>query len=171
MELARLLGSIDLSGSLRNVYFAAFSGEESGLVGSTDFTAASPDFVSSLRLVYNFDCPVMGGRPLLGVIATSRSDDFLLEIGDATGYPFPVQHMHSKHSDHFPFLRRGIPAIWQLSSGPLRTTGRGWGHTAADTIDKIDERELREAGMMAGLIVMRLLHCIDFPFEAPPDAC
>ncbi len=169
MELARLFGALDLSQARRSIYFAAFSGEESGLIGSSSFAAGSPDLLSMLRVVYNFDCPAMGGRPLLGVIASGRADDFFIGIGNDTGYPFPIRHMRTRFSDHYPFLSRGIPAIWQLSSGPARTTGRGWGHTAADTLDKIDERELREASMMAGMIVLRLLYAPAIPFEVPPD--
>ena len=31
--------------------------------------------------------------------------------------------------------------------------GRGWGHTRADTRDKVDDRNLREHGMLAALLI------------------
>jgi Zn-dependent M28 family amino/carboxypeptidase len=66
-------------------------------------------------------------------------------------------------SDHAPFVEKGIPAIWQLSKVAPGVFNRGWGHTSADTLDKIDERELREAAMMAGMIVLRLIFSEEFP--------
>jgi hypothetical protein len=35
-------------------------------------------------------------------------------------------------------------------------TGRGWGHTAADTLDKLDVRALREATATTARILLRM---------------
>jgi len=61
---------------------------------------------------------------------------------DAEPHPF---------SDQWPFVRRGVPALQLHSDSGDR--GRGWGHTHADTRDKVDDRNIREHAMLTALLV------------------
>lgn len=52
--------------------------------------------------------------------------------------------------DQWPLVRRGVPGYFVAS---VRETeglgrGRGWGHTAADTLDKLDARNLPEQALL-----------------------
>ena len=85
---------------------------------------------------------------------TSRASD-----SSASAAGQPVVHEPDPHpfSDHWPFLRAGVPAL-QLHSEPPEggERGRGWGHTTADTRDKVDPRNLREHAMLTALLVREL---------------
>jgi Zn-dependent M28 family amino/carboxypeptidase len=64
----------------------------------------------------------------------------------------------SAASDHWPFLMQGIPAVNMGSEpSPARLiVGRGWGHTTADMMDKVDPRNLQEGVMVIARLVLRL---------------
>jgi Zn-dependent M28 family amino/carboxypeptidase len=50
-----------------------------------------------------------------------------------------------------------VPALQLHSQAPSGAErGRGWGHTRADTRDKVDPRNLREHAMIAALLVREL---------------
>jgi hypothetical protein len=66
------------------------------------------------------------------------------------------------NSDHFPFSLAGVQAVWALTSHP--ESGVGWGHTAADTLDKVQPRILRDT---AGTITRLFLRMASSPGELP----
>jgi hypothetical protein len=53
---------------------------------------------------------------------------------------------------------QGIPAVTMGSEpSPARLiVGRGWGHTTADMMDKVDPRNLQEGVMVIARLVLRL---------------
>jgi len=59
-------------------------------------------------------------------------------------------------SDNFPFLMAGVPSIAMLSKENDRAMGRGFGHTAMDTLDKVSERDMKECAMVAARVLLRL---------------
>jgi Zn-dependent M28 family amino/carboxypeptidase len=59
-------------------------------------------------------------------------------------------------SDNFPFVMQGIPAINLVRRGVDPKLGRGYGHTAADTLDKVSEVALRDSAMVVARLVLRL---------------
>jgi Zn-dependent M28 family amino/carboxypeptidase len=83
--------------------------------------------------------------------------DLARRLGDTAGQPVHVEGTPHPYSDHWPFLRAGVPAV-QLHSQPAtgHERGRGWGHTAADTRDKVDRRNLRDHAVLATLLVADL---------------
>ena len=60
---------------------------------------------------------------------------------DSFGSSFAVDEEFFPYTDAWPFVEEGIPAVTAGSTSD--GTGRGWGHTHADTLDKIDRRDLR----------------------------
>ncbi|SEH13023.1 Zn-dependent amino-or carboxypeptidase, M28 family [Natronorubrum sediminis] len=126
--------------------------EEIGLLGA-DALADELD-LESIRAVINVD----GAGRFRTLRAYSHGSTAIEamaeEVTDAAGQP--VSHEPDPHpfSDHWPFLREGVPAL-QLHSEPPEGAerGRGWGHTAADTRDKVDPRNLREHAMLTALLV------------------
>ena len=79
------------------------------------------------------------------------------ETCEAWGQPVSFDRDPHPYSDHWAFLRWGVPAL-QLHSEPPggAERGRGWGHTHADTRDKVDPRNLREHSMLTALLVREL---------------
>ncbi|SFR60484.1 MULTISPECIES: M28 family metallopeptidase [Halorubrum] len=73
-------------------------------------------------------------------------------VSTATRRPIEVDAQPHPFSDQWPFVRRGVPALQLHSDSGDR--GRGWGHTHADTRDKVDDRNVREHAMLIALLVV-----------------
>nr|WP_232688701.1 M28 family metallopeptidase [Halobacterium zhouii] len=146
---ARVLADLDLDCAVR---VATVGAEEVGLLGSQALASSlDPERV---RAVVNVD----GAGRYRTLRAFTFGEDAFESAVDAVAERAnrPVEttaHVHP-YSDHWPFLRRGVPAV-QLHS-VTEERGRGWGHTHADTRDKADARNLREHGMLAALLVQDL---------------
>lgn len=137
------------------VRIVAVGCEELGLLGAEALTEQLD--LESVRAVVNVD----GAGRYRNLKALSHGSERLAELADevtdAVGQP--VVHDPDPHpfSDHWPFLREGVPAL-QLHSEPPEggERGRGWGHTTADTRDKVDPRNLREHAVLTALLVREL---------------
>ncbi|MFC4247329.1 M28 family peptidase [Natribaculum luteum] len=137
------------------VRIAGVGCEEIGLLGAEALAAAVDE--ADVRAVVNVD----GAGRFRNLQAYSHTSEPLAEAAERVGreYGQPVVHEPDPHpfSDHWPFLRTGVPSL-QLHSEPPAggERGRGWGHTAADTRDKVDPRNLREHAMLTALLVWEL---------------
>jgi Zn-dependent M28 family amino/carboxypeptidase len=151
LEVARALSAreADLD---RRVEFVVFGAEEVGLVGSSRLAAErDPD---SIAAVLNVD-GVLRARGLQ--FYTHRFDALgaaVRRVTDRLGHPATVVPRTNPHSDHWPFVRRGVPGYHVRATGEDR--GRGWGHTEADTVDKLDRRDLREAAIVLTELAVEL---------------
>ncbi|MCU4740616.1 M28 family metallopeptidase [Natronoglomus mannanivorans] len=137
------------------VRIAGVGCEEIGLLGAE---ALAEDLdLEDVRVVVNVD----GAGRFRDLKAYSHASESLERLVDRVTSEVgqPVVHEPDPHpfSDHWPFLRRGVPAL-QLHSEPPDggERGRGWGHTEADTRDKVDRRNLREHAMVSALLVRAL---------------
>ncbi len=146
---ARVLADLELD---RRVRLAGVGSEEIGLLGA-DALAAALD-LESVHAVVNLD----GAGRFRDLLAYSHGSPAMVEavraLGEATDRPVTVDERPHPYSDHWPFLRRGVPAVQLHADSGER--GRGWGHTAADTRDKVDARDLRSHAMLAALLVRDL---------------
>jgi hypothetical protein len=81
-------------------------------------------------------------------------EGFLNEIR----YPTNIHTGMSAASDHWPFVMQGVPAIYMHGERGVRQLieGRGWGHTTADSMDKVDSRDLLEGATMMTRLLLRL---------------
>jgi Zn-dependent M28 family amino/carboxypeptidase len=79
-------------------------------------------------------------------------------------HPFLVGQSINAHSDHFPFLMAGVPTAG-MESVKKDLSGRGYGHTAYDTLDKVDITSLREAAALASRLTLRLANAEDWPAQ------
>ena len=151
VELARTLAAREADLETR-VEFVAFGAEEVGLVGSAELAAAvDPETV---KVVVNND-GVVRGRDL-----AAHSHGFpelraaVERVTDRLDHPFTVDPNHGPHSDHWPFVERGIPGYHVFAE--TGDEGRGWGHTRADTLDKLEKRDLRESAIVLTALVVDL---------------
>jgi Zn-dependent M28 family amino/carboxypeptidase len=146
---ARVLADLDLDTRVR---LATVGAEEVGLQGSSALAdSLDPDAV---RAVVNLDGAGRYRTLRAFLHGTDAFEGVLDDVSDDTGHPIEVRDTVHPYSDHWPFLRAGVPAVQLHSVTPER--GRGWGHTHADTRDKADSRNVREHGMLAALLVQRL---------------
>ncbi|WP_313693841.1 M28 family metallopeptidase [Halorarum halobium] len=154
---ARVLAAIDLDVGVR---FGAVGCEETGLLGS-EHLAAETDF-DSVKAVVNVD-GAGRFRDLVAMSHTSEATaDVARRIEERTRQPIEVREEPHPFSDQWPFVRGGVPALQLHSDSGER--GRGWGHTHADTRDKVDDRNVREHGILAALLVRELAR---EPVEVP----
>ncbi len=148
---ARLLAEMDLD---RRVRIAGVGCEEIGLMGS-EALADSLD-LDRVRAVVNID----GAGRFRNLAALTHGSEEIEDLVERTcdewGQPVSFERDPHPYSDHWPFLRGGVPALQLQSNSGER--GRGWGHTHADTRDKVDPRNLREHAMLAALLVRELAH-------------
>ncbi|MCZ7665785.1 MAG: M28 family metallopeptidase [Chloroflexi bacterium] len=87
----------------------------------------------------------------------------LLEWSDEMALPFGVEQSINAHSDHYPFLMAGVPTGGIGDVGSKNRSGRGYGHTRYDTLDKVDLRNLREASVLAARLAYRLAAAENWP--------
>lgn len=151
VEIARALLAQDADLD-RRVRIVCFGAEEVGLQGSKrEAELVAPD---GIQAVVNCD-GVCRGRTLQyythGFDALTAAVE---RVADRFGHPASVRPTQHPHSDHWPFAARGVPTI--LASSDDGDRGRGWGHTRADTLDKLERRTLREGAILLTALVADL---------------
>ncbi len=163
LEAARVLGQYapDLPYTVR---FALWGIEEIGLIGSTQYVQNHIDEMNNVRFYFNMDSAgalshkdiVLNQWPDLAPVFKAWSDEMALY--------YKVGQSISAHSDHYPFLLEGVPtgAIGNLRGA---RTGRGYGHTHYDTLDKAEVTSLREAAVLASRVALRVASAEDWPVK------
>jgi len=148
---ARLLAELDLGCRVR---VAGVGSEEIGLIGA-EALAEELD-LEGVTAVVNVD----GAGRFRDLKTYTHGSETIEELVKTTcdEWDQPVGFERDPHpySDHWPFLNRGVPALQLHSESGER--GRGWGHTHADTRDKVDPRNLREHAILTALLVRTLSH-------------
>ncbi|WP_129112779.1 M28 family peptidase [Halegenticoccus tardaugens] len=146
---ARILAEMDLD---VGVTVAGVGCEEIGLLGAEHLAeTVGPDRV---RAVVNAD-GAGRFRDLVAMTHGSEATKGAAErVASRTRHPIAVREEPHPFSDQWPFVTRGVPALQLHSDSGER--GRGWGHTHADTRDKVDDRNVREHAMLTALLVAEL---------------
>ncbi|WP_321167945.1 M28 family peptidase [Halobaculum saliterrae] len=134
------------------VRFVAYGAEEVGLVGSgVEAERADRD---AIEAIVNVDSNVFG-RTLS--LSTHGFDDLTAaaeRLADRFDHPVSTSEEQVPHSDHWPFVIHGVPGY--MVSGETEGRGRGWGHTEADTLEKLEPRNLREQAILLTALVADL---------------
>lgn len=151
VEVARALAmrEDDLDTCVKCIGFGA---EEVGLVGA-EWEAERAD-LEAVKAVVNVDSNV-GGRTLR--LTTHRFPELEAaadRVADRMDHPISTVPRMVPHSDHWPFVRWGVPGYMVSSESEER--GRGWGHTSADTLDKLEARTLREQAILLTELVVEV---------------
>lgn len=154
--LARIEDQLD-----RRVVVAGVGCEEIGLMGA-EALADSLD-LAKVATVINVD----GAGRHRNLQAYTHGSDAIESLASeaiqGVGHPLAVEEAPHPYSDHWPFLRAGVPAMQLHSTPPAGgDRGRGWGHTQADTRDKVDRRTLRTHAMLTALLVVEAA-AVDLP--------
>jgi len=170
MEAARALAR-HKGAFRRTLKFAAFSLEEWGLIGSFAYVQAHREEMKKIRFMWNLDGAAGAGAAGLGISIQGRPEilRYFRTMADEMKPPYQmtVSDGFGLHSDHLPFLLQGIPTATAVGSDRERSAGwrhlLGWGHTVADTIDKMRPEFLRTAAITVSRVLMRVANSEEIP--------
>ena len=167
MEAARVLAKYtpDLPRTLR---FVMWGVEEIGLLGSNEYVRAHADELHKIRFYLNMDAA--GGAPSkdINLHAWDALQPTFETFREEMAQDFAIGQTFHSASDHYPFLLKGV-----TTGGiePVRITrsGRGYGHTQYDTVDKVTIQGLRDAASLAARIALRVARADEW-LASPRDA-
>ncbi len=158
LTLAKILAKVPSLGDA-NLAFVAFTGEESGLLGSKEFVETIPAPLGRISTMLNLD---MVGRlnrsDSLRVYGTHSATEFrqMLETVPAAGFYWDLRDEVFGRSDHAPFIQKGIPAVFFFTG--LHEDY----HAPSDDLDKIDLEGMAAVTEAAALFIQLLAN------NAPP---
>ncbi|MDR5671910.1 Zn-dependent amino- or carboxypeptidase, M28 family [Halalkaliarchaeum sp. AArc-CO] len=134
------------------VRFRCFGAEEVGLVGSS-LTADRVD-LDAIRAIVNVDSNVAARTLKLDYHGFDELEAAAQTVAERFDHPVRLSDSPVPHSDHWPFVREGVPGY--MVSGATEGRDRGWGHTHADTLEKLEPRNLREQAILLTELTVEL---------------
>jgi Zn-dependent M28 family amino/carboxypeptidase len=155
MDAARVLSAYAQDRIDCGIRFVAFGTEEIGLIGAKEYVKAHADELDQIRLMLNMDSAGGGGRKGIVMHHWPELDAFFAKARTQLHDDLPYGNKLSAFSDHFPFFEAGVPTAG-MGDAEATFSGRGFGHTAFDTLDKLHLSNLRAAASVASRILLRI---------------
>ncbi|MFP4588877.1 MAG: M28 family peptidase [Candidatus Acetothermia bacterium] len=154
LEVARVLSTRrELMGT--DIRFVAFGSEEVGMLGSKHYSKSHD--LDRIGLMVNMDGIGVAREPKFITCKTPHVGQLANDLACSLRYSFPVQEYISPLSDHWSFLSRGVPSCYLHPNS--NTSGRGWSHTALDTRDKVQVKNIKENAMIVAMFLLKLSNC------------
>ncbi|CDK41120.1 peptidase M28 [Halorubrum sp. AJ67] len=150
VEVGRLLASVEDDLDTR-VRLVTFGSEEIGLWGAYHAAETTPR--EEIACVVNLDGACSSRNLRVGTNRFDGMRSVFEAVVDAFDAPLATGETISPHGDQWAFVQEGIPAV--MVSTTSDQSGRGWGHTHADTLDKLDSRDLGEVATLVAASVYR----------------
>ncbi|WP_418281008.1 M28 family peptidase [Halorubrum sp. DTA98] len=150
-EVGRLLCSVEDDLDTR-VHLVAFGSEEIGLWGASHAAETTP--IDEIDCVINLDGACRSRNLRVGTNGFDRLRETFERVADEFATPLVTGDTITPHGDQWAFVQEGVPAV--MASTTSEQSGRGWGHTHADTLDKLDPRDLREVATLVAATTFRL---------------
>lgn len=151
VEIGRLLSRVadDLDTRVRLVTFGA---EEMGLWGADHWVEHNDH--DDVKCVLNLDGLSDSADLWLGTNGFESFEPVFEAVADDLDMSLTIDETVTRNSDHWEFVEEGIPGV--MASSTSENDGRGWGHTHADTLDKLDVRNARALAIAYAEAVIRL---------------
>ncbi|MGD2200023.1 MAG: M28 family peptidase [Candidatus Bathyarchaeota archaeon] len=163
MEIARVLW--DVRDELkRRVRLVCFGAEEIGLFGSYNYVAVHGDEMDDLRFMLNLDSGGRAGKKGVTFHDFPELEPLLKEWAAEMNADMPIDQRVSPYSDHWPFFLKSVPCGSGGDPEARRSrTGRGYGHTKYDTVDKVEQDYLRLAAVNYARFLFRVANAEEWP--------
>ena len=154
MEAARVLSKY-AAPLPRTIRFALWGIEEIGLLGSKAYVNSHTEDIKNIRFYLNMDAAGGDSPKDINLHEWPELQALFQGYQSAMALDFVIGQAFHTASDHFPFILAGV-ATGGIE--PVRTvrTGRGYGHTHYDTVDKIQPSNLRAAATLGARIALRV---------------
>ena len=146
----------------RTVRFVCFGLEEVGLQGSFNYTKDHEDEMERIRFMLNLDGAGRAGNNDLAVQGFTELIPYLRRVAGEMSEPMMVDTNVVLFTDCFPFLARGVPSATATNLDDAKTV-RGFGHTPADTLDKVSLRDLQLAAIWVSRLLLRVANEDQWP--------
>ncbi|MFH0848010.1 MAG: M28 family peptidase [archaeon] len=162
MEIARNLQKVR-DKMKRRVRCICFGAEEIGLYGSYNYVAMHGDEMDDIRFMLNLDSG--GSKSKKGVILHDfpELEPFIGRSASEMRAELPTFQRVGPYSDHWPFFVKSVPCGSGGDPEMIRTsTGRGFGHSKFDTVDKVDLEYLRLAAANYTRLLFRIANAEDW---------
>ena len=161
MEAGRLLAQ--QRGKLaRTTRIICFPVEEIGLLGSRNYLRMHKSELDSVDFMLNLDGAGRGGEKGVILQAWPELIPVFKSISENMKWPFVSDAVFGMHSDMFPFSLEGIPSA-NLQTVESVSTGRNWGHTICDTLDKVSAHTLRLDSTFVARLMARVANWQPWP--------
>jgi hypothetical protein len=162
LELARVLKNYE-GKFKRSIRFICFACEEIGVTGSTCYVDLHKDEMKNTAVMVNLELGGLANKDgtqhaAFNVFQPPGLKAMLEKFSEEIGYPMTISTGTSAASDHWPFYMQGVPTVTMGSepSPQQLIVGRGWGHTTADMMDKVDPRNMQEGVMVLARLILRI---------------
>ncbi|HEY0896312.1 MAG TPA: M28 family peptidase, partial [Sphingobacteriaceae bacterium] len=163
LDMARTFQTLGLK-SKRTIEFVMFMGEEEGLLGSKAYVneAMKNNTLGSVRYMLNYD---MTNDPK-GYSSTQESDrELFTAIGALaakidTGFKNLFRSGAGLHSDHQPFMLRGVPT-GGAAGGRLPNNSGGCYHADCDSYDLVDEQGMKNTVRYNSMLIYGLANAAE----------
>lgn len=172
LDLARCFKALGLKPA-RTIRFVMFMGEEQGLLGSTALVEhlRSTGELANVKCMVNLD--MTGGPFGFNVVGPDGWGDLVRSIGveitslDST-FKNELRTEAGLHSDHQPFMLRGVPVIAPMSD--LGGHVYGCYHSSCDDIHLVDPRRMVDNVRFTGMLLWSLANAQTLPGHFTDDA-
>jgi Zn-dependent M28 family amino/carboxypeptidase len=163
MEIARVLNMVK-DKLKRRVRLVCFGAEEIGLFGSYNYVAMHDDEMSDLRFMLNLDSGGRAGKKGVILHGHPELEPFVEQVAAEINTQLPCHQRVTPYSDHWPFFLKSVPSGSGGDPEAIRTrTGRGYGHTRFDTVDKVELPYLRLAAANYTRFLYRVANSDEWP--------
>jgi Zn-dependent M28 family amino/carboxypeptidase len=142
-EIARLLKRVEDDLETR-VRFVPFGSEEIGLKGA--YHSAATQDLENVKCVINIDGAGNSRNLRINANEFEAVAELFEEVTDELDVPLSREDSISPHGDQWAFVQEGVASTFAASTS--EGSGRGWGHTHADTLDKLDVRDFRDLSVV-----------------------
>ena len=154
LEVARALAPV-VPFLRRGLRVALFTVEEWGLMGSRSYVdQLAEQECDRISLVVNLDSVGSSSRFTALTSGFEELEPFLLGVAAKIGIPLQTYRPVMANSDHYNFVRRGIPAFRLVAGFDEPDSRLRFVLTPADTLDKVPPTELKVAALLAAEIVL-----------------
>ena len=164
MEMARVINMVK-DKLKRRISFMCFGAEETGLFGSYHHNDAHEEELKDCRFMLNLDAAGGAGRKGVVFHGYPELEPLLVKWRDEMKAEMPYGQRTGPYSDHWPFFLKGVPSGGGGDYGGPPRTGRGYGHTKYDTVDKVNLIYLRLAAANYSRYLFRVANADNWPVK------